>query len=323
MSNSKDTKTDVDTSGKSITLTSTRNNLNIESEIKNIDVNSYRNINLNSDIDSVNIDAHHCINVNSLEKSINLYSEQGKISSISYDDTLIRSIHGDVIIKSDRKALNLESFENLGLKSKQGNLSIETPNGDINIRSSNNINITPGPESQVYVAGNLRATTISQGSASSESGLLVPTGSIMAYCGLTSPTGWFICDGSTYDKITYRDLYLVIGNTFGGSGSNFAVPDMRGRTIVGSSNQIQNITDKEVGDIGGAETHTLTIEEMPAHTHDVNTDISGWSSSAYNVAGAPDRPDRGATNITTTSTGGGLAHSIMQPYMTLNYIIKY
>lgn len=323
MSNFKDTKTDIDTSGKSITLISTRNNLNIESEIKNVDVNSYRNINLNSDIDSVNIDAHHCVNISSLEKSVNFYSEQGKINSISHDDTLIRSTHGDVIIKSDRKTLNMESFENLGLKSKQGNLSIETPNGDINIKASNNINITPGPESQVYVAGNLRATTISQGSASDESGLLVPTGSIMAYCGSTSPIGWFICDGSTYDKITYRDLYLVIGNTFGGSGSNFAVPDMRGRTIVGSSNQIQNIVDKEVGDVGGAETHTLTIDEIPAHTHDVDVDISGWSESSYGVDLAPDRPDRGSKYITSASTGGGLAHSIMQPYMTLNYIIKY
>lgn len=319
-----DITTNINTSGKSINLMSRRNDFNIETEIRNINIDSHKNLNLNSDIDSINIDAHHCVNINSTEKSINLYSENGMINLTSYDDTTVRSISGIVNINSDRKNVNINSFEDLELTSKQGDISMDSLNGDINITSLHDINITPGSESQVTIAGSIKAKKIIQGGSSpSDSGLLIPVGTIMAYCGTSSPSGWFICNGSEYDKIIYNDLYLVIGTTFGGSGNNFAVPDMRGRTMVGASYDLQNFTNKNVGDIGGSETHTLTTDEMPSHTHNVDADISGWSSSAYGVAGAPDRPDRGSNSITSTSTGGGNAHSIMQPYMTLNYIIKY
>jgi microcystin-dependent protein len=315
------TITDVSTSGKSITFTSTINNVSIESTKKDIDISSHKNINLNSKVDSVNVSAQNCVNVTSTDKSVNLKSENGKISTIAYDDLLMRSINGTINVKSDRKELNVESYRSMEILSEQGDITIEAPNGVININALHNINITPGAEDQVYVAGNFRATKISQGSSTSESGLLVPTGTVVPYCGTTSPIGWFICDGSSYDKVTYRDLFLVIGTAFGESGSNFTVPDMRGRTIVGSIIGRDGFVNKLVGNTGGSETHTLDISEIPEHTHSVPT--NGGSHESQNSALL------GTTSVTTSgggytgSTGGGLPHSIMQPYITLNYIIKY
>lgn len=318
-----DTTTDVSTSGKSITFTSTREDVNIDSERKNVGIASYKNVNISSDVDSINLTAKNCVNLESTDKSINLLSDNGMIITTASDLLKSNSINGNVIVKSNRQNLNLETFRDMEVFAEQGNITIEAPNGTINIRAHNNINITPGDDAQVYVAGNFRATAISQGSATSESGLLVPTGTVVPYCGTSSPIGWFICDGSSYDTVIYRTLFLVIGYTFGGSGSNFYVPDMRGRVTVGSSTGISGIVNKSVGATGGAETHTLTVQEMPAHTHTVDTDISSWESSAYSVLGAPDRPNRGSNTTTTSSTGGGQAHTIMQPYMTLNYIVKY
>lgn len=276
---------------------------------------------MRSDIDSINLNAKKCVNLTSATKSVNLTTEVGKISSISYDNSITRSTHGTILVKSDRDTLNVESYKDMEVLAEQGDITIEAPNGEINIEASHNINITPGPDNQVYVAGNFRATKISQGSANSESGLLVPTGTIVPYCGLTSPVGWFICDGSTYDTIVYRDLFLVIGTRFGGSGSNFAVPDMRGRAIVGSSSGISGISNKSVGDIGGAETHTLTIDEIPSHTHSTT---AGSGTARVQHSALVDYSDVPTNDSASTgSIGGGQAHSIMQPYITLNYIIKY
>jgi len=69
-------------------------------------------------------------------------------------------------------------------------------------------------------------------------GSVTPTGAIIAYAGQTAPTGWVICDGTSYDSTVplYQQLYAVIAQNYGGTGNNFMVPDMRARTIYGASN---------------------------------------------------------------------------------------
>lgn len=321
-----DTETDISTSGKSINIESTRNSVTISSQMKDITVESYKKININSSEDNANIKAHHCVNIIATEKSINLKAVDGEVNAISKKDITLLSTHGDALLKAYRGELNIETYKNMEILSEQGNITIEAPNGTVNIRAQHNINITPGETGQVYVAGNLRATTISQGSANEQSGLLVPPGTVVPYCASSSPIGWFLCNGSSYSIITYKPLFDVIGYTFGGgeSGGTFQVPDLRGRLILGYSTGISNISNKEIGDIGGSETHTLTVPEMPSHNHTVDIDsISGWEESAYSVDGAPYRPNKGSGIFTTNSTGGGQSHPIMQPYMALNYIIKY
>lgn len=91
----------------------------------------------------------------------------------------------------------------------------------------------------------------------------VPIGAIQAFGGETAPEGWLICDGSVVSRETYSDLFKVIGITYGsGDGSTtFNLPDLRGNVAIGVSN------DYALGDAGGEKTHTLTIDEMPVHTH--------------------------------------------------------
>jgi microcystin-dependent protein len=145
----------------------------------------------------------------------------------------------------------------------------------------------------------------------------LPAGVIVPYAGSTAPDGWLICDGSTVDSATYPELYAIIGTTYGGSTSAFRLPDLRGRVPVGYSTSHSYATT--LGTKGGESTHTLTISEMPAHTHgysrsNVQNYVRVEASSTYgrsaNVA------------ATTGSTGGGEAHNNLQPYIVLNYIIR-
>lgn len=317
-----DTATDIEASGKSMSFLATVNNMTIEAERDNVIITSKNDVDLNSTANSINLDAKHCINIVTDQKSVNIKSFHGKVNVLADNSIKMRSTNGTVMVKSDRSDLNLESYEDMEVLAEQGDITITATNGVVNIKAMNGISIVPGNNGSVHVDGALHATSISQG-RTGDNGLLMPTATVVPYCGTTGPTGWFLCDGSSYNKITYNDLFLVIGYTFGGSGNNFNVPDMRGRLPLGISNGISEISNKTMGNTGGSETHTLTTDEMPAHTHTVDTDISGWESSAYSVSGAPDRPNRGSNIVTTSSAGSGGAHSIMQPYMALNFIIKY
>ena len=148
-----------------------------------------------------------------------------------------------------------------------------------------------------------------------------PIGAISPYGGTTAPNGWFLCQGQAVSRTTYSELFAVIGTAFGtGDGSTtFNVPDLRGRTVVGYNSSETEFN--ALGKKGGEKTHTLTLAEMPKHVHDVafnpNTGsirgMQGWSdSTSYDATG---------TSVTNTS-GGGQAHNILQPYNTVNYIIK-
>lgn len=88
-------------------------------------------------------------------------------------------------------------------------------------------------------------------------------GEVSAFGGNFAPTGWLPADGRTVSIASFNTLYNLIGTTYGGDGVNtFALPDLRGRTVVGAGNNVV------LGEAFGAETHTLTIAEMPTHDHD-------------------------------------------------------
>ncbi len=189
------------------------------------------------------------------------------------------------------------------------------------------------------------------------SALLVPPGSVSAFAGISVPGGWLNCDGSAIDRTIYADLFAAIGTTFGaGDGeTTFNIPNLRGRNIIGLS---PSETDFDaLGETGGEKRHTLTIAEMPAHTHSITdpghahgvTD-PGHAHSYVNQVGnqntdnafasqtAADDADYGQTTGTSTtgvtvntaltgitatnSTGGSQSHNVLDPYMALRYIIK-
>jgi len=184
----------------------------------------------------------------------------------------------------------------------------------------------------------------------------------MPYAASTAPGGWLICDGSAISRTTYAALFALIGSQYGnGDGVNtFNLPNMKGRMIVGYNSSDTNFD--ALGETGGSKTATLTTNELPAHTHTGTTSTDGSHNHTYNDAyfaeysagggiygtsaatdtdnafrwrtaagGYSSSPQdintstNGSHNhtFTTASTGSGNAFVIMNPYITLNYIIKY
>lgn len=152
--------------------------------------------------------------------------------------------------------------------------------------------------------------------------LPIPAGTIHAYAGATAPAGYALCDGQLLLRASYPKLFAAIGTVYGSTlSTNFRVPNLLGRVPVGRDSAQAEFD--VLGETGGAKTHTLTVDQMPAHSHPGK---SGWSFAmqvANSNAGAGGLLYAGTQQaMTTGDAGGGSAHPILQPYMALNYIIK-
>lgn len=146
-----------------------------------------------------------------------------------------------------------------------------------------------------------------------------PVGTMYDFAGTVVPAGFLGCDGAAVSRTTYAALFASIGTTWGaGDGSTtFNLPDSRRRVAVGSGGSGTATLANSVGSTGGAETHILTIPEMPAHTHSITT------VSAQTITGGPYAAVQASGSNLTGSTGGGGAHNNMQPSMVVLKIIKH
>jgi len=147
---------------------------------------------------------------------------------------------------------------------------------------------------------------------------LNPVGSVTAYASSTAPTGWLLCNGALASTTVYSALFALIGYTYGGSGLNFKLPDLSGRSITMASSTRSDADT--LGESGGATTTTLTIPQIPSHTHTYTTYNSSGGATYYLMGNVYTSP---STQISMDYTGGGLPHSNLDPYIVLNYIIKY
>jgi microcystin-dependent protein len=180
----------------------------------------------------------------------------------------------------------------------------------------------------------------------------VPTGSIMIWPGSTAPTGWLLCDGTAYSTTTYAALYAVLSTTYGSGTGTFRVPDIRGNVVVGLDGTDATFSTR--GATGGEKTHSIVTAELPAHNHAVGTlTIASGGSHDHDYTAPNNSPSatkvkndgcsdcvpitpRTISGVTasdgshthtmsgsTANTGTGTAMNVLQPYIVLNYIIKY
>jgi microcystin-dependent protein len=162
--------------------------------------------------------------------------------------------------------------------------------------------------------------------------MLIPYGTIIQSAAVTVPQGWLLCDGASILKTIYLNLYNAIGYTYGGSGNNFNVPDIRGRVAIGTGTGA-GLTARTLGNKSGEETHQLSVGEMPSHSHTSNATggtiglitSTGANTASTGLDNTSGEPDLFATlpALTINNTGSSNAHNNMQPYIVLNYLIKY
>lgn len=153
-------------------------------------------------------------------------------------------------------------------------------------------------------------------------GANMPIGTLLMTAANSVPsTRWMFCDGTLLLIADYPTLYARIGTAWGGNGTtNFNLPDFRGRSPLGAGVSAASGTNRAVGTTGGADTHTLTIGQIPAHNHSVSV---FWASTG------------GGTNLNVTtaagsvhsygpvqSQGSGQSHNNLHPFAAVNFMIK-
>jgi len=140
-----------------------------------------------------------------------------------------------------------------------------------------------------------------------------------------APAGWALCDGQLLPISGYETLFNLIGTTYGGDGqSTFGLPDLQGRIPFHQGNGMV------LGENGGSETVTLTMNEIPAHSHLLNGQSSaGSQSSPAGGVWAASSLDQFSTGAPTTSmaallqqSGGGQPHDNMPPFLVVNFVIS-
>ena len=148
----------------------------------------------------------------------------------------------------------------------------------------------------------------------------VPAGSIFPYAAASAPTGYLLCDGAAVSRTTYADLFTLVSTTYGaGDGSTtFNVPNLKGKVPVGLD-AAQTEFDA-LAEAGGAKTHTLQTTEIPSHAHAIHLNSGGGTAQGF--ANATDAGANTTSSPNTGNAGGGGAHNNLQPYLTVNYIIK-
>ena len=183
--------------------------------------------------------------------------------------------------------------------------------------SGNGISFQNSSSTEIFAIEADGEIQAAQGRIKDKSGYLAPVGSMMMYAGSSAPTGWLLCDGTAISRTTYSDLFSTISTTYGvGDGfDTFNTPNMGGKGPMGYLSS--NSAFDALAETGGEENHTLTVDELAAHTHTVAIGING--TQTYSQSGAT------TTNsgpITSSSTGGGSAHNVLDPYLTVNFIVK-
>lgn len=154
-------------------------------------------------------------------------------------------------------------------------------------------------------------------------------GEIRMFAGNFAPAGWMFCEGQLLPISENETLFNLIGTTYGGDGqSTFALPDLRGRIPIHQGNGFI------LAETGGAEEITLTVAQIPAHSHAMlatNAIATGNAPANNVVAGSTgatvfpygtDQPTTLLNAQSVSAVGGSQPHTNFQPYLCVDFIIS-
>jgi microcystin-dependent protein len=146
-----------------------------------------------------------------------------------------------------------------------------------------------------------------------------------------APMGWLLCNGQTVPIAPYSALYALLGTQFGGDGvNNFGLPDYRGRFPLSMGQQ--GTSTYQIGQVGGSEASTLTMSNMPAHSHTLNansTEAATDNPNGATLANArsntyiADAPNVAMNAGSIGTAGAGTPFSNMPPFQCSNFCIAY
>ena len=163
-------------------------------------------------------------------------------------------------------------------------------------------------------------------------------GYVTPFAGNFAPRSWALCQGQVLPIAQNTALFSILGTSYGGNGTTtFALPDLRGRAVVGVG-QGPGLSSYSLGQAGGTESSTMQLTQMPAHAHPLQITISPQASagadasspagSTYGTAGNPLYGASPSVNmqafpgtLTMGSAGSSTAFAILQPVLALNYLV--
>lgn len=156
-------------------------------------------------------------------------------------------------------------------------------------------------------------------------------GEIRMFAGNFAPRGWAFCDGQLLAVSQNDALFSLFGTIYGGDGrTTFGLPDMRGRLPL-HAGAGPGLSPRRLGARGGAEKVTLTVNQMPSHTHPLqaSTELAQDHDPGGRVLAAgsginhytPSSPTSAMASNMVTHTGGSRSHTNLMPFLCVNFIV--
>ncbi|MEZ4523295.1 MAG: tail fiber protein [Thermomicrobiales bacterium] len=156
-------------------------------------------------------------------------------------------------------------------------------------------------------------------------------GEIRMFAGNFAPRGWAFCDGQLLAVSQNDALFSLLGTIYGGDGrTTFGLPDLRGRIPIHAGHG-PGLSERRLGSKAGAESVTLTVNQLPSHTHTMRASSQNalQTGGQNNVLGQPTSidiyrvtaPDVNLAGSAIANVGGSRSHTNLQPFLCIHFII--
>ena len=157
-------------------------------------------------------------------------------------------------------------------------------------------------------------------------------GEVRMFAGNFAPRGWAFCDGQLLAVSQNDALFSLLGTIYGGDGrTTFGLPDLRGRIPI-HAGQGPGLSERRLGAKGGSEQETLTVNQLPSHSHEMQGVSSNGSvpnpqdahlatNTTADIYAPAETLDTTMASSAMSNVGGSRAHTNLQPFLCVNFII--